>query len=953
MELIHRTSAAPVHCPSSDALLADGNCMVLALSRLLDDDSALALLEANAAEHVHLNRSYEDLENLFDWQLGLSASLGCTITEEGDYLLHSDANGYPHCVAVRVQKEDDLHVCEVYDGPHMYQISLPQLQHAALQAVDGPSLVTFRVGGTGGTPIPNTDPWLEILLLELCAGGRSRGTERAAVRKRPSTDGILGPDRQRLVGRRTASVSPSARDRRPEKYPAGPDRQQALYQQTASAFSSSPKRQRLSRKTAGASSSHADIKGDNSLEPTLKLLGILEEEVTTYISELQPYARPNLVCRLCPQRGRPHPRMDRLIGHIRRDHISDKSFVPSGSKQLRLIMALYDHDLAAGITPQPTYIARSASMMASSAPAARTMKRTTKYDHYITLLLDADGPKYIDLSSVNKPPHYLRVARQSVSSKEFANMVFIQFVLTRGRLDATTRAIKDELQRRGCCTEGLLPTADHNWRGAWARMIELIAYSAPVQGLIDNCIESAYHRQEWKSISVDCTYKLLLRIKGQAAYRDGYDVRAAQPTPEDEQFDCILTTRGRTGLIPGMPLVVGQESNPKVIDGIKACLKEKYLAQLEHAATDDASNDLLLRFRAICRNIKIMSKDPMHLCYGFQRRHKPDKEHTKSFKANRILKGIARKFGMRLNVQDEPLSFIYDGTNCPPTTMEENGVLTSIAEEDADLEWAEAYLDDIDVNTPWPSRVEYMQAINAFMTVYWDECDKESGGSKISNQLRNAAHPASCEWLFNFTRYCASLPLAEYKTLASGTSSNEALHGELNTNFNTKRRRYVTTLELELRGFHIAKVLSHDRAATTPFIVQHKESDLLNRRVRHLVALTDEQWANGCTYYASLGSTNDRYAGHRQRSSELGLYTRATELAAENRRWRAMQLLKKPHVYWLKFGVPTVRCNKKVRLVTDTRKGLKGKKRTPFTAKCGTFKLFTKWGRKPSKEGLH
>ena len=48
------------------------------------------------------------------------------------------------------------------------------------------------------------------------------------------------------------------------------------------------------------------------------------------------------------------------------------------------------------------------------------MKRTTKYDHYITLLLDADGPKYIDLISVNKPPHYLRVARQSVSSKEFA-----------------------------------------------------------------------------------------------------------------------------------------------------------------------------------------------------------------------------------------------------------------------------------------------------------------------------------------------------------------------------------------------------------------------------------------------------------------------------------------------------------------------------------------------------
>ena len=903
--------------------------MVLALSRLLDDDNALALLEENAAEHVHLNRSYEDLENLFDWQLGLSASPGCTITEEGDYLLHSDVDGYPHCVAVRVQKEDDLHVCEVYDGPHMYRISLPQLQHAALQAVDGPSLVTFRVGGTGGTPIPSTNPWLETLLLELRAGGRSRGTKGAAVCKRPSSDKYL-----------------PASDRRPEKYPPGPDRQRAL---------DKPNRRRMlgKQKAASASSSSVGIQGDNVAEPTLRLLGILEEEVAAYISELKPYSRPNLVCRLCPQRGKPYDRMDRLIEHIQRDHISDKSFVVSGSKQLRLIMALYDHDLAAGITPLSTYIARSASMMASSAPEARTMKRTTKYDAYLSLLLDVDGPRFIDLSSVNKPPHYLRVARQSVSSKEFANMVFTQFVLNRGRLDASTRAIKDELQRRGCCTEGLLPTADHNWRGAWARLIELVGYSTPVQELIDDCIESAYHRQEWKSISIDCTYKLLLRIRGQAAYRDAYTIRAAQATPDEEAFYCILTIRGKTGLIPGLPLILGQESDERIIDGVRGCLKEKYLAQLEHAASDDASNDLLLKFRAMCRRFKILSKDPMHLCYGFQRRHKPDKEHTKSYKANRILKGMARKFSMRLKLQVVPLKFIYDGTNCPPTTMEETDVLTSIADQDADFLWAEAYLDAIDVNTPWTSRVEFMRAINAFMTVYWEECDKESGGSKISNQLRNAAKPASCEWMFNFTRYCDSLPLAEYKTLASGTSSNEALHGELNATFTTKRKRYVTTLELQLRGFHIAKVLSHDRAATAPFIRQHKESDLLNRRVRHLKALTDEQWVSGCEQWASLGSPNDRAAGHRQRSAQLGLYNRTSELAAEHRSWKTMQLLKKPRGYWLKFGVPLVRCNKKTRLVADTRQGLKGKKRTPFTAKRGTIKFFTKWGRKPSDERLH
>ena len=34
---IREASAAPEHCPSTRALLADGNCMVLALSRLLPD----------------------------------------------------------------------------------------------------------------------------------------------------------------------------------------------------------------------------------------------------------------------------------------------------------------------------------------------------------------------------------------------------------------------------------------------------------------------------------------------------------------------------------------------------------------------------------------------------------------------------------------------------------------------------------------------------------------------------------------------------------------------------------------------------------------------------------------------------------------------------------------------------------------------------------------------------
>ena len=201
--------------------------------------------------------------------------------------------------------------------------------------------------------------------------------------------------------------------------------------------------------------------------------------------------------------------------------------------------------------------------------------------------------------------------------------------------------------------------------------------------------------------------------------------------------------------------------------------------------------------------------------------------------------------------------------------------------------------------------------------------------------------------MFNFTRYCASLSLAEYQVLPSGTSSNEALHKELNKNFSTKIQRYSTMLELGVRGFHLAKVLSHDRASTAHFTKQHNETVVLNRLVRHLQVFTDEEWAEGCKYYGSLGSASDKHDGHRKRSAELGLFTRASELAAEHRTWKSKQLLKQPGRYWLKFGVPTTRCNKKTRLVADPRKGLKGKKRTPFTAVRGTVKFLTKWGKPP------
>ena len=60
---------------------------------------------------------------------------------------------------------------------------------------------------------------------------------------------------------------------------------------------------------------------------------------------------------------------------------------------------------------------------------------------------------------------------------------------------------------------------------------------------------------------------------------------------------------------------------------------------------------------------------------------------------------------MRLHMGVVPLTFVYDGKNCPPTTIAEDAMLASIDAADADLKWAEDYLANIDPTFPYTSRL--------------------------------------------------------------------------------------------------------------------------------------------------------------------------------------------------------------------------------------------------------
>ena len=197
--------------------------------------------------------------------------------------------------------------------------------------------------------------------------------------------------------------------------------------------------------------------------------------------------------------------------------------------------------------------------------------------------------------------------------------------------------------------------------------------------------------------------------------------------------------------------------------------------------------------------------------------------------------------------------------------------------------------------------------------------------------INRSAKLAASEWMFNFTRYCASLPLQEYQLLPSGTSSNESLHREMNEEMRPRIRRYESTIALTLRGFHLGKVLSHDHSTHTAFTKQHRQEDILGRLVQSLHLFTDDQWAALCTARNSLHSAEDRHEGHRLRNEQLPIFCRGMLLARRVQSWTVSKI--------------ALKMNKRFTGKTRLRRvrgptSLKGKKRTPFTALAGRKKLY-------------
>ncbi len=287
-------------------LLLDGNCIPCAMHHLVGLPQAKLVEIRNPKTQSSVGAATTRSRSYADTAIGLKVEMvplmGMQIEQPGLYLLHSENLGIPHCVAVRCTEEN----CTIIDGKTQWIVRKSELMACAETAIDRPTIVTYVVSTS---PIPCPDEKhgplaVRNLLMQLQAGaGRSDGLDVDCAND--------------VVGGNGADDD------------------------------------------GGADPFSIDVAEDNGVVNIGdQLLNIMEAEVTKTLETLSNRSSGTQIysCKFCPFRL--FRQKDRLLAHLRAFHNRRNQFCCSGTKQVKLIAALFDNDCCVRGKVCTDYLAR-------------------------------------------------------------------------------------------------------------------------------------------------------------------------------------------------------------------------------------------------------------------------------------------------------------------------------------------------------------------------------------------------------------------------------------------------------------------------------------------------------------------------------------------------------------------------------------------------------------------
>ena len=157
------------------------------------------------------------------------------------------------------------------------------------------------------------------------------------------------------------------------------------------------------------------------------ILESLEKETNDVSNDLQKKSmrcEGRRQCPLCPFRSFTQLRL--LRTHITKHHVKHNQYVCSGTKQVKVILALYDH--AASSQSKCTELLQESAAVLRQTIQPPLQCQHNNIDKQIRLIFDATGPKYVNVSNIGSTMQVRRV-RNLYYTHSFADLLLREMVL--------------------------------------------------------------------------------------------------------------------------------------------------------------------------------------------------------------------------------------------------------------------------------------------------------------------------------------------------------------------------------------------------------------------------------------------------------------------------------------------------------------------------------------------
>ena len=283
---------------------------------------------------------------------------------------------------------------------------------------------------------------------------------------------------------------------------------------------------------------------------------------------------------------------------------------------------------------------------------------------------------------------------------------------------------------------------------------------------------------EWMYISTDATLKTCLKLKGQESYRASSKLPNVVPFPDATAWRRLLTVRGRTGAVLLLE-PVRTEKCEDVTDAFERNFSNIALGQIRYVATDQPSPKLHQWLAKRCPNLVCLCLDRIHLAIVYEYA-----QWNKKTAGSKMLRTLLSKI---LSVDESGTCNhrgpYFDGSNAKPLNKAEENMRVKLLQCSMPQAQARSFLATLDVSTPFHNRLAFITGLAAICVLRQCEvCRKVTGQNKeVFCVLWAACAPDRSEWLFNNVRLRHNLCKQQLVFLPSGTSSNEALHTEINS----------------------------------------------------------------------------------------------------------------------------------------------------------------------------